>query len=291
MINNSINNANIIQREIKTSRESISPISAKIKGGRCVNCGCIGFKRVQIHGQNNGVYLCDSCYNGNIDNYHTSQRNGYTSADGLRVTKDNISIGQEMEVIGFSPIVLAHFSKLGYHFEKDCTVTMEGISPIFTSMSGLSKILGLMEYYQNNPNIKFDVLDSRCGLHTNYGYNNRPVSANIKNNCTALFQPIADYIANLSPDKQREIFGRAVNDSCYVDRHIESYNHYSMFNFQHSNTIEFRLMKFRTAESTAKAVKIIRSIMEICFKNDGIISNEKITQKMLEKLDKEVRHF
>lgn len=287
-----LNNANIIQREIKTTRDALQPVNAKLKGGKCVHCGRDAkFHRIAIHGQNNGVYLCDDCYNGNIPSYHNSQRHGYKSADGLRQTKDKISIGQEFEIVGFSPLMLAQFAFYGFKFETDCTVTMEGISPIYTSMSGLSKIYGLCENYENNPNVNFSMKNSRCGLHTHFGYDNKPISDNIRNHCKELFQPLADYIADLSIEKQRCFFGRALIDTDYVEKNISLHSHYSMFNFQHTYTIEFRLLRFKNANDTAKIVKILRSVMSICFDNDGKLLNSTISKMMVEKLDNELRKF
>lgn len=287
-----LNNANIIQREIKTTREALQPVNAKLKGGKCVHCGRDAKNhRIAIHGQNNGVYLCDDCYNGYLPNYHTSQRHGYKSSDGLRVTKDKITFGQEFEIVGFSPLMLAQFAYYGFKFEKDCSVTMEGISPIYTSMSGLSKIYGLCENYEKNPNVDFSMTNRRCGLHTHFGYDNKPISNNIKNHCKELFQPIADYIADLSIDKQRYFFGRALIDTDYCEKNISLYSHYSMFNFEHTYTIEFRLLRFKNANDTAKMVKILRSVMSICFDNDGKLLNSTIAKMMVDKLDNELRKF
>ena len=288
MRTNTINNANIITREIKTTRDALKPIENKIKGGACVVCGEKGYNRVAIHGQNNGVYLCDDCYNGRLKPYHTTQRNGYTDSNGSRKTNDKISIGFELETNGHARDVLAHFCFLGFSVESDCTVDREFISPIYTSFSSISKVLGLVESYQNNPNIDFDVLRDNVGLHTHYGYNNAPIDARIIANKKALFQPLADYINALPIEIQRKYFGRAFVDCEYCVKEVSA-NHTSVFNFQHPNTIEFRLMKFSNAEQTAHTMKIMRAVLEICFKNIGTESIENIARAMVKKLDKEIR--
>lgn len=292
MLHNTINNSIIITRDINTNRNILKPINEKIKGGKCVVpfCSCgRAFNRVAVFGQNNGIYLCDYHYNGGKYGYHEKQE--YLKHDGTRKTSDNITIGFELETKGHSKDVYSWLCFNNYLPTSDCTVDIEFISPVFTSFSPITKQLATIEYFNNNPLFDFSVVHSDCGLHTHYGYKNLPISDNIRNHCTELFQPIADYIADLSPEKQRYFFGRALIDSEYVSKNIRLNSHYGLFNFQHKYTIEFRLLKFSNAENTVKIMKIIRAMLELCFKNDGIIPNYKISALMLEKLDKELRKF
>ena len=290
---NTLNNANIITRDINTNRATLKPITEKIKGGKCCVDGCNcekAFNRVAVFGQNNGVYLCDYHYNGGKYSYH--QRQDYLKHDGTRKTSDGVSIGFELESVGFDKDVYAWLAFNKYLPTADCTVTIEWISPIFTSFSGITKQLATIEYFNNNPNYNFSVLNSRCGLHTHYGYKNLPISANIRNNCKTIFQPLCDYIANLSIDNQRRFFGRALCDTSYCnERMYDCDTHESMFNLQHTYTIEFRLLKFSNAENTVKMMKIIRAVLELLFKNDGKVDNEIIAQEMVKKLDRELSRF
>lgn len=293
MRTNTINNANIITREIKTTRATLQPITEKIKGGKCcvVGCNCEkAFNRIAVFGQNNGVYLCDYHNNGGKYGYHEKQE--YIEHNGTRKTSDNITIGFELESMGRSKDVYAWLCFNNYLPTADCTVDTEYISPVFTSFSGITKQLATIEYFNNNPMFDFSVTNRRCGLHTHYGYKNKPISNNIRANCKVLFQPLCDYIANLSTNKQREFFGRALIDTDYCDSTMTTYSkHTSMFNLQHKYTIEFRLLHFSNAENTVKMMKILRATLELLFKNDGLLSNEEIAQIMVKKFDRELSRF
>ena len=139
--------------------------------GHCVECGRItsiadGGKRVTIPSQKNGVWMC-------ADHRGKRNLNDYCDENDAVVGKgnaDGISISVELESMGRSTSARAYFIKNNFLATYDATVDIEYKSPIYTSELPLAKIVGAIEYMNENPNYQFSVNNEDCGIHTHYGF-------------------------------------------------------------------------------------------------------------------------
>ena len=233
--------------------------------GHCVECGTVtsierGGKRVTIPSQKNGVWVCER---------HRGKRNlnDYGDENTIRVGKgnaDGISISVELESMGKSTSARAYFVKNNFLPTYDSTVDIEYKSPIYTSELPLAKIVGAVEYMNDNPNYQFSVNNENCGIHTHYGFiDNHYNFRNLYSHYEALFRPLNDLILDELSDSQREeIFGRDFEgynrslDFSYPDRHE------NWINIQHSYSLEIRMPRFVSANQYMRFLKTFKKIFK-----------------------------
>ena len=232
--------------------------------GHCVECGRVtsiadGGKRVTIPSQKNGVWMC---------NAHRGKKNlnDYSDENDIRVGKgnaDGISISIELESMGISTSARAYFVKNNFLPTYDSTVDIEYKSPIYTSELPLAKIVGAIEYMNNNSNYSFSVNNENCGIHTHYGFiDNHFDFRNLYRHYEFLFKPLNDMIENMSVEKREEIFGR---DFEYYNRSLSfSYpdRHENWINIQHRYTLEIRMPRFTSAVQYMRFLKTFKKIFK-----------------------------
>lgn len=232
--------------------------------GHCVECGTVtsialGGKRVTIPSQKNGVWMCSA---------HRGKKNlnDYCDENTIRVGKgnaDGISISIELESMGRSTSARAYFVKNHFLPTYDSTVDIEYKSPIYTSELPLAKIVGAIEYMNDNPNYQFSVNNENCGIHTHYGFiDNHYDFRNLYEHYENLFKPLNDMIKNMSAEKREEIFGRdfenynrSLSYSC-PDRHE------NWINIQHRYTLEIRMPRFTSAVQYMRFLKTFKKIFK-----------------------------
>ena len=145
----------------------------------------------------------------------------------------------------------------------DSTVDIEYKSPIYTSELPLAKIVGAIEYMNDNPNYQFSVNNENCGIHTHYGFiDNHYDFRNLYEHYENLFKPLNDMIENISPIKREEIFGR---DFEHYNRTL-SYScpdrHENWINIQHCYTLEIRMPRFTSAVQYMRFLKTFKKIFK-----------------------------
>ena len=242
--------------------------------GHCVECGTVtsietGGKRVTIPSQKNGGWVC---------NRHRGKKNlnDYCDENDIRVGKgnaDGISISIELESMGRSTSARAYFVKNKFLPTYDSTVDIEYKSPIYTSELPLAKIVGAIEYMNDNCNYDFSVNNENCGIHTHYGFiDNHYDFRNLYTHYEFLFKPLNDMIKNMSTEKREEIFGRDFENYnrelsySYPDRHE------NWINIQHRYTLEIRMPRFVDAKQYMRFLKCFKKIFKAL--NTHYISKE-----------------
>lgn len=232
--------------------------------GHCVECGTVtsialGGKRVTIPSQKNGVWVCSA---------HRGKKNlhDYCEENDIRVGKgnaDGISISVELESMGKSTSARAYFVKNKFLPTYDSTVDIEYKSPIYTSELPLAKIVGAIEYMNDNPNYQFSVNNENCGIHTHYGFiDNHYDFQNLYTHYENLFRPLNDMIKNMSAEKREKVFGR---DFEHYNRSLDfSYpqKHENWINIQHRYTLEIRMPRFTSAVQYMRFLKTFKKIFK-----------------------------
>lgn len=253
---------------------SINSTNGRPTSGHCVECGRVtsidlGGKRVTIPSQKNGVWMCSD---------HRGVRNlhGYNDENEKKVGKgnaDNISISVELESMGRSTHARAYLVDNGFLPTSDCTVDIEYKSPIYTSELPLAKIVGGIEYMNDNPNYNFSVNNEHCGIHTHYGFiDNHYDFRNLNMHYEELFADLDELVCGLSYEAKEAIFGRGFGE---YNRELDfgyAYEHTNWINIQHRYTLEIRMPRFVNAEQYMRFLKCFKKIFKAL--NTHYISKE-----------------
>jgi hypothetical protein len=166
---------------------------------------------------------------------------------------------------------------IGYGFAptSDCTVDCEFKVPICYSLSGVTKWLGGIQWLIENGHMK---IDDNCGTHIHVSYYDRVNENGLphvafdyrvlgqRDIYRGLFFKACEYIGNLSREKRIEYFGAGfrhyaqnpVNHCPWMDDYTRY--HETIFNVQHSYSIEFRLPRFKTAEQFRKNILTMQKV-------------------------------
>ena len=232
--------------------------------GHCVECGrvtseALGGKRVTTPAQRNGVWVC-------CDHRGTRNLNGYCDENNIRVgsgNADNISISIELESMGVSTHARAYLVSNKFIATSDSTVDIEYKSPIYTSEQPLAKIIGGIEYMDNNDSYQFKVNHYKCGLHTHFGFiDNRYNFCNLYEDYRTLFEKLNKIVVELSDEDREIIFGRTwgeynapINFGC-PDRHE------NWINIQHPYSIEIRMPRFISAIQYMTLLKTFKKMFK-----------------------------
>ena len=232
--------------------------------GHCVECGritsvALGGKRVTTPAQRNGVWVCaDHRGKKNLHDYgeENSTRIGSGNADG-------ISISLELESIGNSTHARAYLVSNKFLPTYDSTVSIEYKSPIYTSEQPLSKIVGAIEYMDNNPSYHFSVNDSCCGLHTHFGFiDNRYNFTHLYTDYKLLFEELNNIVNSLSDSEMKTIFGRTFGEYREPLNFRYPDKHENWINIQHCYSLEIRLPRFNTANQYMKFLKTFKKMFK-----------------------------
>ena len=244
---------------------SINSTNGRPTSGHCIECGRLtniasGGKRVTIPSQKNGVWVCNS---------HRGSKNlhDYSEENYNRVGKgnaDGISISVELESKGKSTSARAYFVKNHFLPTYDSTVDIEYKSPIYTSELPLAKIIGAVEYMNNNSSYQFSVNNEDCGIHTHYGFmDNHYDFRNLYNHYEKLFKPLENVIKDELSSEQREaIFGRSYDTYNRQLRYDYPERHENWINIQHRYTLEIRMPRFISAKQYMRFLKCFKKIFK-----------------------------
>lgn len=250
----------------KTYRSNpINSRNGRPTSGHCIECGRVtsiadGGKRVTIPSQKNGVWMCAA---------HRGKKNlnDYCDENHMRVGKgnaDNITISVELESMGRSTSARAYLVKNHFLPTHDSTVDIEYKSPIYTSELPLAKIVGGIEYMNNNNNYDFDVNNENCGIHTHFGFSDNHFNfTDLYEHYYDLFMPLNKVIDEIGREKRIEIFGR---DFEHYNRKLDNYyvadRHENWINIQHCYTLEIRMPRFVSAKQYMRFLKTFKKIFK-----------------------------
>ena len=249
-------------RNIRTN--PIHSRNGRPTSGHCVECGritseALGGKRVTTPAQRNGVWVC-------TDHRGKRNLNDYCDENSVRVgsgNADNISISIELESMGISTHARAYLVSNKFIATHDSTVDIEYKSPIYTSEQPLAKIIGGIEYMNDNDNYKFKVNHEKCGLHTHFGFiDNRYNFQRLRYDYDRLFSKLNSIVVCLSNEDRKTIFGRTWGD--YNEPLDFEYptRHENWINIQHNYSIEIRMPRFISATQYMKFLKTFKKMFK-----------------------------
>ena len=193
--------------------------------------------------------------------------------------KKGVSVSLEAEMNYCNDRGCATLEGYNVIMTSDTSVDVEGKTPIALSDCYTTKLLGVLEFLNNNGDIDLDA--SNVGMHCHVGlYGNaidfRHIFPTMKDYMD-FFNPLFGYLSILPKDDIIHFFGRSFthyarlpqiengevvlyggeyDDNVYLNMYDDLYGnesystdqHLLMFNFQHKNTIECRLYKYRNAK-------------------------------------------
>ena len=232
--------------------------------GHCVECGRVtceaeGGTRVTIPAQRNGVWVCsDHRGKKNLRSYYAEniKRVGSGNADG-------ISISLELESMGIATHARAYLISNGFIATSDSTVDIEYKSPIYTSEQPLAKIVGGIEYFDNDNDYKFKVNHEKCGIHTHFGFiDNRYNFCHLETDYKLLFKELDRIVCGLSDEDRIKIFGRTWGTYNSAINFNYPSNHENWINIQHSYTLEIRMPRFNNAVQYMKFLKTFKKMFK-----------------------------
>ena len=278
--------------EIKTTRKDYTQTdkrrTARCKAlikkldGTITTCNCVVSpdtgKRILPYGNGNkyGVTWCskhDAVY---------KHMMSYSTENPIVVgtpNKKGVSVSLETEMNFCNDRACATLEGYNIIMTSDSSVYVEGKTPIALSDCYTTKLLGVLEFLNDNGDIDLDA--SNVGMHCHAGLYNNPIDfrfmfSNMEN-YMKFFNPLFNYLSELSDEDITRFFGRtftyyarlpkvenneiilksngydsdeylSLYDDIYGDGSYTSNQHLLMFNFQHKNTIECRLYKYRNAK-------------------------------------------
>ena len=301
----------VIMNNIISNVRKDSDYIAPVRGGKCVICSMIesigaynrgygkGANRIETPSHVRGVFFCDYHFR-DIDNCLMNYGCEYFITSG-KPTAKSISQSIEFETVHNTYKAVATMcADLHFLPTADCTVEIEYKSPIYLSLQGFTKAVGNIEDMINK--LYFDV-DRTCGTHLHTSiydgidHNNKPIPKydyTDLSDCDIyepLFFPMCQYLDNMDDIKLELYFGSdfrryAVNP--IHERHRDySGLHESIFNVQHTYSLEFRLPRFSTAEKYRKIALFMQEVVtNIAYFQDGTKTAEMVGKMNLKTIER-----
>lgn len=231
----------------------------------CTNRGGRGAMRAVLAvGKGHGFrYLCSAHYGLNgLRNYHSDSDVTFIGKQ-KNTSLASTTVGVEFEVVlkGVKDIPLLNIFRTtlaNYAYcrqEEDSTVNAEFPTGAFQGINSLSKLLDSFERY----GVLEALTDNEeCGAHIHAGC---ICVRYVRQNYKALFKPLADCIANMSPNARVKFFGSDLRCWATYPGWYNPQNHCNMFNTQHSTTLEFRLPRCISSKQFIQCVKAWRAVV------------------------------
>lgn len=230
----------------------------------CTCKGCTSPATVKVDLYRRGgrsAWLCDfhahsmeSYYFENDHRHGTNKVNPYTYGIELETAFSTVKARVELAAMGFIPT-------------SDCTVDVEYKSPIFNGMNALSKQALTIERLMDEDELK---IDDSCGTHTHVG-NRDMINAETMQYIRRFYHSLFLALSNemrACPAETRKLFGRDFGHwASPIYEYTSPTEHTNFINTQHDNTLEFRLVFFRTAKQYMAAVKFARACTEAVCNN------------------------
>lgn len=207
---------------------------------------------------NRKAYLCPECAR-RVYSYDT-ENNTWLGT----FAKEPWSTSQELETMSPTYKARVEFEANGYIPTSDCTVSVEYKSPIWRNFKSLVHYAKTIERLMESGDI---VIDSNCGTHTHVGHPeiiNRETMYRFFRSTeyyTAFFKPLSDAM-RMDEDKVARVFGRPFDYWARYPVFGDPEEHTNWVNVQHDNTLEFRILRFVTAEQYSMGVMFVKSLCE-----------------------------
>ena len=207
------------------------------------------------------AYMCD---------FHAHGMASYSTDNNRRQGKTKVSkdtFGWEFETSYSDTKARGEFIAAKFLPTSDCTVDVEYKSPIYNGLNSISKTFTTFDKLIANGNLE---IGEGCGTHTHYGnreYINRETMDYLRRFYHSLFITLCESIREHS-DKTAAFWGR---DFTYyaspITRYTSATEHTNFVNLQHSNTIEFRLVKYQNAEQMMRVTRFIKAVGNCIIEN------------------------
>ena len=124
-----------------------------------------------------------------------------------------------------------------------------------------------------NPDYRFSVNNSHCGIHTHYGFiDNHFDFRRLERHYRELFEDLDALVRNMDWAYREEIFGR---DFGTYNAELEfgyAYEHSNWINIQHNYSLEIRMPRFVDAKQYMRFLKCFKKIFKAL--NTHYISKE-----------------
>ena len=219
----------------------------------CENIGVHAFP-IRRRGGNNG-YLCS---------WHINHLHSYSFENPIWAGTEKahgFTVSKELETMAPTNLARCELLVEQYFPTSDCTVDVEFKSPIYRGFNAIAAYASTIEYLKNSGNI---TIDENCGTHTHIGHTfiNSVSMAYIRRFYHSLFLDIYKEWAN-DREKACRLFGRYnASWARYIDSTTDkATRHENAINVQHEPTIEFRQVRFQTAEQYITFLHYAKSFM------------------------------
>lgn len=192
-----------------------------------------------------------------------------TSGNGRGFT-----FSQELETSSADYIAFAELNINGYLPSADSTVYIEFKSPIHRGLNGLTKYARSIESMMQDEHLS---IDNSCGTHFHVG---RPMSEEVTRELCidrektqffttatrieywkAVTSPLEEYLT-ANPETTEIFWGRRLGGTWAHRIAANPYEHANFINLQHSDTIEWRLPRFKTAAQYSAVMEFCRDATE-----------------------------
>lgn len=201
----------------------------------------------------NSAWLCP---------YHAVNIDSYYAENNRRrgVETKPYTYGIEFECNRPSAELRRHFLAHGFIATHDTTVDCEFKSPIFENR----KWHRMLETAENLLNSGHGSVGSNCGTHFHVGHKDA-INARAIETISAHYHELFDALSlEMYSDKQAcaALFGRELERYSWAEpTHFggSPFNHENFVNIQHSNTLEWRICKFKSAAQ-------YKAAMAFCYK-------------------------
>lgn len=235
----------------------------------CNDCNAIGTIAVDIAKRGGGKgFMCE---------FHAYEELAYSRENDFRYGKKKAhrkTYSKEWETSRSTLKARAELLDFGFLPTSDCTVDVEYKSPIYEGLNAISKQLVSFEKLIAQGEM---VVGDECGTHFHVGHSEyiNPVTMRyLRRFNGSLFVPLSEAIM-ADPEKSAKLFGRTPNrwaqPVSFSDPSGDyagwSMKHEAMFNLQHDYTIEFRQMKFVSAEQYMNAVHFCDEVIDTIVNN------------------------
>lgn len=289
--NNPINTSRLMYEMPTKRRVAACSAFVLLEDGTIGKCGCTvtpnkGKKVLPFgNGSKYGVTWCET------HKTVLSHVAGYTVENDVVVGKPNkkgVSASLEIEMNAISDNAAATLEEYKVLLTHDSSVYVEGKSPIALNDNYMSKLLGTLQFLNDNNEI--DLNDDSVGMHCHVGLYNNPVDFMhifpTMLDYMNFFGGLFDYLYTLDSDTITRFFGRdftyyarlphynndgeivLISNDYMGSRQVKLYNdstccgsgscsdrqHLLMFNMQHEHTIECRLYKYHNAVQYRKCM-------------------------------------
>ena len=236
--------------------------TCKCQVPECLNMGTI-LTSLKRRG-NRAAYLCE---------FHANNLEGYSTEPDTKLGTEKVNpftFGWECETVNASLKGRCEMAGNKFIPTSDSSLGANGVefkSPIYQGMNGIIKHAVSVEALLNSGDI---AKDSRTGDHTHVGHKellNSQTMEYVRRFYHSLFIPLCREM-KADPQVTKRMFGRYfVGYASPIDHDTYATSHANFINVQHGNTLEYRIVRFRTAAQYQNCVRFCKAATEAVCNN------------------------